>query len=50
VIGAVLLLLAHGTLHPMAAFLLAWSAGWFIASAFLQLQRLLARVHRSRKP
>jgi hypothetical protein len=50
VIGGVLLVIAHGTLQPMAAFLLAWSAGWFSASAFLHLQRLLARVRRSRKP
>lgn len=49
VIGGLLLMVAHGTLHSMAVFLLAWSAGWFSASVFLQAQRLLARVRRSRK-
>lgn len=46
-LGAVFLLTSSRTLHEMAAFLLAWSAGWFCASAFLQVQRLIARARRS---
>ena len=49
VLGGTFLLTSSRTLHAMAAFLLAWSAGWFCASAFLQLQRRVARARRSRK-
>ena len=49
VLGGIFLLTPSRTLHEMAAFLLAWSAGWFCASAYLQLQRWVARARRSHK-
>lgn len=47
VIGAAFLLTGNSSLHQMAPYLFAWSAGWALASVILRVQRRASSGRRS---
>lgn len=49
ILGGIFLLSGNSTLHSMALFLIAWSAGWAAASLYLFVQRLANSDRRSGK-